>query len=250
MEKINLETDIFNKDSYIEGIYVDPIVIPKILIEKLHLAESYKDLKNKVESSSIALSIDDINSYFKRLNCKEKILLDNQEEIDALIRSDFKSCYDYKEISLKYFQTYVDILKRRTLKILYLIEKIICYKNVGVLKLEDMDMLNELDIKIDKKRNIYYHDMMRLLSALCENINDLFDMVIRSNDITSYLTDNLTITERKKIVEGNLFPSFELQIKDLNVDDRGFIALSINQVKQLSDEKFKVFQKTVNNLYN
>ena len=172
---------------------------PKYLINTLE-SLYYKDF-NSIK--------DEINTY--------KILLTKEEIQEYLIKNKKK----FDEEIFKYFIEYTNILKKKILLLLDIVEKI---ANEDTTEIKNI--LNELDIKITSKGRISSVDIKRLINPLTYNISKLKKLVSISNNIDTYL---ILYKSKNNIISGNI----NLQVKDITENENGYVPLTKNQIAKL-----------------
>lgn len=144
--------------------------------------------------------------------------------------------YGFDSFTLDYFHKYSNIVRNKAKKILDIIEKIV-NKDSSIIEL-----LVELDIKLDENGNISKEDIIRLIPPFIHNYNELFEKVNNANNLETYLTFKLSKHSlyRDGWSEGELYPTSSIQVKDLYRDYLpGNISLSTNQKNKLREEQRK-----------
>ena len=153
--------------------------------------------------------------------------------------------YGFDSFTLDYFHKYLNIVRNKAKKILDIIEKIV-NKDSSIIEL-----LVELDIKLDENGNISKEDIIRLIPPFIHNYNELFEKINTANNLETYLTFKLSKHSlyRDGRSEGELYPTSSIQVKDLYRDYLpGNISLSTNQKNQLREERRKSMKILVKDL--
>lgn len=98
------------------------------------------------------------------------------------------------------------------------------------------ELLLDLDINSNDKKDIYYVDAIRIEEAFVYNVRELLYKVEMGNRLETYYRFKLSKDKiiNDNIFESNIYPKKELQIKDLHYsEDRQFISLSKRQEEVL-----------------
>lgn len=205
-------------DKINEDGYIDPSVMTLIINNELNLNMSIYEIIELVESKKL-----DISYYV---------------------------CFDVTKYN--YVEKYTEILKEKSIKLLYFVERIQFNKS-NKFSYEDLDeylweevtrKLFEYDIHINKPRFINFDDMLRLLQPLIENIKDLFeicDVDFGCNDINKSYQDMLVNNDI-------LYLSRSLQYKEDLLEKRGCIRLSDKQKENIEIFYYDVFDIWMNNV--
>ena len=225
---INLE----NNDKY-----YDPEVL-EIILESIFL-KSLNEIKESVQNEKIYISEKEIKEFLNKefiandLEMKKRLKQpDNNRNINEWTDDDIKfkaerfsdeissSKYFYEPYTLKYFQTYTNILKEKINSLLYIIENLVN---------KEIDLINEtlfdLDIILDQNNNI-----------------------LKANDFKTYLEFKLSLDSvySDGFTEAEIYPSKEIQIKDLfHNHTPGNIDLTKNQEAIIEKENDKFYEKVL-----
>ena len=162
---------------------------------RLEKPKPRKPLNNKIELGKISI---------------EEIEKSSQHFADELTASR----YGFDSYTLEYFHKYSNIVRNKAIKILDIIEKIV-NKNLSII-----DILTELDIKLDENGNISKEDIIRLIPPFINNYNLLVEKINTANNLETYLTFKLSkhSVYRNGCSEGELYPSSSIQVKNLYYD--------------------------------
>ena len=277
-KKINIKIDEFvdllnNYAIYGEnGYYIDPLVMTKIIVDKLHLSMSYDNIIEYIKNAKIDVTENQIKQYlderFEIENPELKQKLANQkygnknilewtkneieDKTESFVDELRASKYSFDSYTLEYFIKYIDILKEKSLRLFYLVDKIKEHKIDGwhfdceqqVEWDEIEEQLIDYDIKINEDGNIYYQDLIRLLTPLIQNVLDLKDMMEKANNLETYLYSSVSkhLLYRDGFTESEIYPKRSLQVKDILFDNiRGYIPLSEEQREKLRKENLDNF---------
>lgn len=155
--------------------------------------------------------------------------------------------YQYDSYALEYFKKYIDILKEKSLSLFEIVNKI---QNIALGKINDegeinkiISLLSEYDIKILENGNIYYQDLIRLLTPLVENVLELKEKVDSANSLETYLSFKISKHSLYKdgFTEDDIYPKRALQVKAYEFDTKGYIRLSHKQREALNKENLDNF---------
>lgn len=163
----------------------------------------------------------------------EDIEVSSQEFVDGLIARR----YYFEPYTLEYFKRYSNIVRNKTLLLLSIIEKI---GNRDCMSIKDL--MSELDILLDENGNILREDIIRLITPIVYNISELNEKVIKTNDLSTYLTFKMSQHSLYKDgwSEGEVYPTESLQIKYLQNDYiKGNVPLSNNQIAELENQQIR-----------
>lgn len=255
MEKLNFET--YFKDSnrkYYDSKYIITI-LESILGKKLD------EIKKEVKNAKVSVTKEEITEFLekrfeedpklkKRIESSRPKRSNNigkwtDEDIENASQEfgDELSAgrYYFEPYTLKYFNKYSNIVRKKALQLLNIIEKI-GNKNVS----SAQDFIVDLDIQIDEKGNIKKEDIIRLITPTVYNIKVLNEKILKANDLSTYLTfkESKHSLLRDDISEGEIYPSSSLQIKNLYYDHvRGNVPLSSNQITELRKVQSRSMKK-------
>lgn len=206
----------------------------KFLEEEPEVKERIETLKTSKPVSSIInlgkASIEDIEKSAQRF----------EDQLTA-------SRYGFDSYTLDYFHKFSNIVRKKAIKILDIIEKIV-NKDSTI-----DDLLMELDIQLDENRNIIKEDIIRLIPPFIHNYNLLVAKVNAANNLKIYLTFKLSKYSlyRDGISEGEIYPRLSIQTKSLyHESSAGNIPLSNNQKKILLREENEYSKKIAKTLLN
>ncbi len=199
----------------------------KVVVTNEQIKE-YLDNKLAVENPRLKMRIEDPN-YLKNLEFSNSA----QTFVDslAILR------YNYQPYTLEYFKTYTDIVRRKALLLLNIIEKI-GHNDTETIQ----DLITNLDINLDEKGNILSTDINRLVTPTVYNINTLLTKVNEANNLETYLTFKMSknYIYKEDLDEAEMYPTESIQIPDLFCDYfEGNVPLSSNQKKELQENHNK-----------
>lgn len=267
--KIDKFVDLLNRYAIYgeDGYYIDSLVMTSIIPEELNLSMSINEVIDYIKNADVQLTEQEIKNYLrekfkqddselymrqknrKRLNgdptkwTEEDIQNASQQFVDdlAVIK------YQYDPYTLEYFKKYIDILKEKSLSLFEIVNKI---QNIALGKINDEDeinkiisLLSEYDIKILENGNIYYQDLIRLLTPLVENVIELKEKVESANSLETYLSFKISKHSLYKdgFTEDDIYPKRALQVKAYEFDTKGYIRLSHKQREVLQKENLDNF---------
>ena len=153
--------------------------------------------------------------------------------------------YEYDPETLKFYKDSIDILRKKALLLISIIEKI---SSIDIVDIKDL--LVNLDIALNEAGNIKYEDIIRIIKPTIDIINDLFDKVKIANDLDTYL--NVKMSEKALSKTGISYEERrigpELQLKNIEQDNlgfKGYIPLSNNQREILMKKDEEYFEDIV-----
>lgn len=285
MKDIEFKID-FKLDKYVDLLnryalygenwdYISPLVMTSIIPEQLNMTMSTKEIINYIKNAKVQLTDEEIKKYlnerFEQDNHELKIRQENrkglsknptewtEEDIENASQrfvDDLASAkYKYDPYTLEYFKKYIDILKEKSLSLFEIVNKI---QNIALGKINDeneikqiIDSLLEYDIKILENGNIYYQDMIRLLTPLIENVLALKEKVESANNFETYL--NFSVSKhslyRDGFTEDDIYPRKALQVK-LYGFEKGYIRLSDMQKEKIQEEHLDNFSAWLDLIYD
>lgn len=194
---------------------------------------SILNLLNYIFKCRINITDNDIicflNERFEEENpdLKGKLICTNIEErnvlINILLNSSSGKRYVYSSHSLMYFKSYFDILRKKCLALIALIEGI-GNNNIDIYR----KYIDNLDITIDKDGNILYSDALRLINPALYNLERLKNIYSKATNLETYL--NFGLSNNNSL--DDLLPSSSLQndCKSL-VDKDGYVPYTEKQIK-------------------
>lgn len=243
------------------GLYLDPFVMHKVIIEESKVDMSFNELKKFIEECEISVTEDEIKKFLDKKrnenytgskvsskNNGSSILIQEDttsEELEKAMKDalDYQ-CSSFDPYILEYFKKYVAILKVKCANLFKLLE---CLDKKNEMSDEESEVLSSLDIHTDEKGNIYWKDVNRLCEAIIYNINDLYKKVQEGNNLNTYLDFKNSKEQLGRdgfFDKEEIYPSEEIQIKDVT---RGnlpeFIALTEKQKVELRKENLRNFSK-------
>ena len=248
MTNINFETYFIEN----ENKYYDPKVIISILED--FLGKPIDEIKKDVNDNQIVVTKEQIENYLeqkfieedpelkKRIESprpKQDIEDSSQEFVDDIS----VGRYCFEPYTLEYFNKYTTIVRNKANLLLNLIEKIGNKDSQTI-----QEMLTDLDITLDENGNILKSDIIRLITPTVYNINDLNEILLKANDLSTYLTFKMSKHSlyRNGLSEGEIYPTQSIQIKDLYHDYiKGNVSLSENQKSVLREQQSRSSKKLV-----
>lgn len=273
MKKVDIKFDKFVDllNRYViygeDGYYINPLVMTSIIPEELNLSMSINEVIDYIKNASVQLTEQEIKNYLKekfqqddseldirqknrkRLSgdptkwTEEDIQNASQQFVDDLVAIK----YQYDPYILEYFKKYIDILKEKSLSLFEIVNRI---QNIALGKINDQDeinqiinLLSEYDIKILENGNIYYQDLIRLLTPLVENVLELKEKVESANNLETYLCFKISKHSLYKdgFTEDDIYPKRALQVIAYEFDTKGYIRLSHRQKEILRKENLNNF---------
>lgn len=246
----------------INGYYLEPWLITRIIIDKIKIGMSFVELKRFVKECEITISADEIIEYMDKKRQEKYSQLELQNKTNDKISpvslpedakeeekaqyfvnelADYK--YRFEPYTLEYFKKYVDILKIKCSSLLKLLEYLDKRKSMEISK-DEWQAILDLDIRVNEEGNIYWEDINRLSEAMVYNILDLYEKVKKGNNPSTYLDFKISKEKlyRDSVFESEIYPRKELQLNDTIVgSSKEFIALTEKQgpVKKLVSNKNK-----------
>ncbi len=248
------------------GYYVDPQMIHRMVVDELKLSMSFESIEVFVETCKITLTEEEIENFLDKVMDEEKPTLKeqlnqpykpNSKNILECTKEDIhkaasafgteilKSRYVFEPYSLQYFKKYTSILKEKCGTLLEILNDLIKIKD-DTIQEEEWDRIIDLDFHINEFGDVYFSDIERLTNAIIYNVSDLYDKVAKGNSVQTYLTCKVSKDSiaRAGIFESEIYPSKEVQIKDLYYSYRyEFIALSNSQKETLKKEQLGNFSR-------
>lgn len=258
MTNINFETYFIEN----ENKYYDPKVIISILED--FLGKPINELKKDVNDNQIVVTKEQIENYLKQKfieedpelkkriesprpkrssNIAEWTKQDIEDSAQEFVDDISVGRYCFEPYTLEYFNKYITIVRNKANLLLNLIEKIGNKDSQTI-----QEMLTELDITLDENGNILKSDIIRLITPTVYNINDLNKILLKANDLSTYLTFKMSKHSlyRNGLSEGEIYPTQSIQIKDLYHDYiKGNVSLSENQKSLLRKQQSRSIKKLV-----
>lgn len=250
----------FNKDKK----YYDS----KILIDIIEdiTSKSINEIIEKINNSNIYVNYNQIIEYlnnklitdepelFKRneeRKKEEKVLYNDEnikdvEQLGQRFIDDLSlHKYSFDPYTLDYYNKYIDIVKRKALLLINIIDK------VGRKDIVDIkDVIDDLDINLNENGDISKEDINRLIFPTVFNIQRLNAKVEEANNLDTYLYIKISKQSlvRNGFSEDELYPNKELQTKNIVCNyEWGDVELSQRQKQQLQN-KMKENIKSVTKL--
>lgn len=246
----------------INGYYLEPWLITRIIIDKIKIGMSFVELKRFIKECEITISADEIIEYMDKKRQEKYSQLELQNKTNDKISpvslpedakeeekaqyfvnelADYK--YRFEPYTLEYFKKYVDILKIKCSSLLKLLEYLDKRKSMEISK-DEWQAILDLDIRVNEEGNIYWEDINRLSETMVYNILDLYEKVKKGNDPSTYLDFKISKEKlyRDGVFESEIYPKKKLQLNDTIVgSSKEFIALTEKQgpVKKLVSNKNK-----------
>jgi len=234
---------------------VDPFVMKVLICDEFNKesdsAFTYVQLKEYVNNAKVTITRDEIKKYLDKefeKNCpdlRKRVMEANYSNpvFELFDRIDSEK-YMFSEDTFEYFNTYVDIFRDKSLKLLSVVDLLTAIKN-NSLGEQDISILSDLDIEVIDG-NIMYKDVIRLVSPIVDNISDLKKYVDKANDVDSYLHIHMN-RDLICLSGGNfedLFPPRDLQINDIESDcsSRGMVTLTGKQIEMLHEKHDKNYR--------
>lgn len=220
------------------------------------LNSTLEEIKKNVQGSKVNVTPEQIVTYLnymflmehpevkKRIeNKKNRSINKDNVSYKFLIKSgndiqDDLICkkYSYEPYTLNYYKKYINIVKRKSLLLLSMIENI-GKNNLSLMK----PLLNDLDIQISDGK-ILKEDIVRIIEPMEYNYYLLAQKVKRANNLNTYLYEKISKESLFKagISEDEMYPTLEIQVRNLEYNDlNGNIRLSKNQEENLKKEQEK-----------
>lgn len=246
----------------INGYYLEPWLITRIIIDKIKIGMSFVELKRFIKECEITISADEIIEYMDKKRQEKYSQLELQNKTNDKISpvslpedakeeekaqyfvnelADYK--YRFEPYTLEYFKKYVDILKIKCSSLLKLLEYLDKRKSMEISK-DEWQAILDLDIRVNEEGNIYWEDINRLSETMVYNILGLYEKVKKGNDPSTYLDFKISKEKlyRDGVFESEIYPKKKLQLNDTIVgSSKEFIALTEKQgpVKKLVSNKNK-----------
>lgn len=232
-----------NNDRSSKVCFVDPSIMKEIIVDETKISKKFKDIKKFVASAQVLLTEEDIKDFLNSKLIEENPSLIgkniNENDIDIstnhFVESINLSKYEFDPSTLNYYRDYVKILKQKSMKLLSIIDELIKDK-AGKLKWCTINnVIEQLDLKINKDKDICYEDLMRLVIPTIDNILKLKQILNEANCLDTYLEFSIKkVCESEDYTMYDIFPKKDLQIKQiLDQDIPGYVPLSENQKNKI-----------------
>ena len=237
------------------GTLVDPFVLKVLICDEFNKDNdsvyTYEQLKEYVNNAKVTITRDEIKKFLdeefdkKCPDLRYRVMKDNYANPILKFEDKLKAeKYIFSEDTFEYFNTYVDILRDKCLKLLGVVDLLIAIKNKKINN-QDLSILSDLDIEVIDG-NIMYKDLIRLIEPTVDNISDLNKYVDTANNVASYL--HIRINRNLICLSGgnfeDLFPPRDLQINDIESDcsSRGMVTLTGKQIEKLHEKHDKNYR--------
>ncbi len=240
----------------------------QIMLEKFY-HKNFAEIKDMVSNYQITVTADDIQKFLDEKFIEEEPetlnrLIKRQKEYEEYMQSDeIKSgkwretmfdnpwwadkkqieehcnrfadeCtaarYSFEPFTLEYFHKYSNIVRKKALLLLSIIE------NIDNEEKEYEELRNKYDIVLNQNKEVAKEDFERLLVPTVYNIDKLISKVNDANNLSTYLTFKMSPFSlgREGISENEIYPSKSLQIVSIHDCHRpGNIPLSKRQKEEL-----------------
>lgn len=227
--------------------------------------KSFDETREFINNAEVKLSEEEIKKYLvdklmdeepdlgrrvqKRSNRNNTRTRNSKEMIKEFIDDLAISAYSFDPFAIEYFNHYIDILKKKILKMLSILDQVEDKNNEEI-----YELLEDLDISINGERQIKCEDAERLTHAILYNISNLLIKLNEANKLETYFEFKISKDKlyRDGLDENDLYPSEKIQEKDLLVgDDKQFISLTdkqIEMIKKKNRENYLYIVKLVNSL--
>ena len=241
-----------------------------ITILENEMGETLENLKNRVNNNKIDVTEKEITEYldkkFQEENPELKARIEDSKNKNAGViefgmtdeeitqwKQNFADSlmvkrYYFEPYTLEYFKRYSNIVRKKALLLLSIIEKI---GNKDYMSIQDL--IIDLDINIDEEGNILKDDINRLIIPTIYNINVLTEKVTQANNLDTYLTFKMSKHSlyRDDWSEKEIYPSESIQIKNLYYDHvKGNVRLSNNQRAELEAQQRRSMKKLAQSILN
>ncbi len=205
-------------DTARQNIHLSKDMIVSIIEKELGL--DLDSLKSYILYTNITLTSEEIVNYLWELSKGQKIL-------DRRFALELDNKYSFEPFTLEYFTTYLDILKKKTIKLLNLIDNI---NNEEYRK-----VFQSLDITIYDD-GIHYKDVIRLCKPIVYNVLEIREISKKANDKRTYITTkiNKDALFRDGWTLREIYPLIDYQDKKGEaLTDDGYIELSDRQKEEM-----------------
>ena len=172
------------------GYYVEPFIIHMMIVDELKLPMSFNEIKTFIKECNISITADEIKEFLDKKmveeepGLKEKIEKEmktssiitftgdegeDKRRIDASVEKmkdmATASKYYFEPYSLKYFKTYVSILKKKCSALFDVLADLDKIKTEEITE-EGRQRILDLDFHINEEGNVYVEDINRFAEAL------------------------------------------------------------------------------------
>lgn len=191
-----------------------------------YLDKKQKEANLKREYTNQIDELKNLNGYYKLVYLRE--LLSNN-----IIRN-----YVYDSYTFEYLKNYIDILKKKLLKIIFIIE------NIKESNLEHIkQILNDLDITVTSEK-ILFLDIIRLAIPLKYNAYELRKYVELINDLNTYMV--LKKSDDMNSI-GIYYPNEDLKNDSLLLCS-GYVPLTERQKQKLQEKNSNLIKSQIKRL--
>ena len=146
------------------GYYVEPFIIHMMIVDELKLPMSFNEIKTFIKECNISITADEIKEFLDK-----KMVEEDKRRIDASVEKmkDMvtASKYYFEPYSLKYFKTYVSILKEKCSTLFDVLADLDKIKTEEITE-EGRQRILDLDFHINEEGNVYVEDINRFAEAL------------------------------------------------------------------------------------
>ena len=234
-------------------MYKDPnelLVILNNTLKKRNIEMTMGFIVGMIKSADIFLTEEEIKNYLEKKKDEKFIVKDysNMNYGERLLYILDLRKYEYVPYTYKYYKKTINILKKKCLMFVRLIESI-----------TNKDVPNEelikYDISIDKNGNILSTDIKRIVEPFVYNLYLLITKLNEANELDTYLKNKIDLDYiyRNGADEDDYYPTSELQpdIKTLvnnRITDQVFIPFTTKQEVIRDQQRMKEFSETMNSL--
>lgn len=236
-----------------------------ILALEFLLNKSFNEIKETIKNLDVNVTKQEIEEYLANLFSQEQPdVLKRIQDRQNVDKQDFSfefvknsslryedelvsKLYQFEPYTLKYYKRYICIVKSKALLLLSIMENI-NNNDISLVK----SLLNDFDIEIVDSK-ISKTDLMRMIDAFIYNYYLLETKVEAANELKTYYYNKISKESLYKsgINEDGIYPTIELQVKNLNYDDlAGNIKLSERQREELQRNQSKQLKKTAKMIVN
>ncbi len=226
----NIELNIANEGKN----YVNPKVLVASLEEIMEM--NFEDLKSSVDKVRVSVTLENIMGYLNQAFDLQTAY--PVREVAVCIKEE--RCMDAPQI-LRYFKTYISIVKNKTQTLLGIIEKI-NEKDFGEIK----EYMDTLDLSFDEEGYILNSDVERLVKPTIYNLRNLHNKERKANTLNTYLTSRVRHFSREV-----LYPDRSLQLYSFDNEKyfdcgAGYVPLTTKQKEELEQNKQQKVKTLIN----
>ena len=233
--------------------YIDVNEIKKIISGTIN-KNNFNDVIEFVNNISIKITEDEIKKYLDERLINEKpelkerikkrkknnVIMDSKEFMSEFIDDLQLYQYSFDSYTLEYFINYINILKIKINKLFNILNQISDKDNKEI-----FEILEDLDITINAQRKIKKEDAERLLNPILYNLSNFLKKAHEANQLETYYNYKLTKDSiyRDGLNENDLYPSEEIQIKNLFAqDDLQYIPLTDKQKENIRTKELEHYK--------